>query len=322
MGEVYRARDPRLGRDVAIKVLPASFAADDDRLRRFEQEARAVAALNHPNILTVHEIGAADGPYIVSRIARRSDVARLRSPNGELSVKKAIDYALQMAKGLSAAHEKRFVHRDLKPENVFVTSDGRVKILDFGLAKLTEPGVASVGALNHFPPKHVETTPGLVMGTLGYMSPEQVRGLAVDQRSDIFSFGAILYEMVLGEHAFRGDTPADTISAILNQEPPELSPGPKRVPPALDRLIRHCLEKSPESRFQSSRDLAFALEGAGADEPGLAEQPASGHSEQTSDERRACRPCGVHLHRPRGLAHEPFNERRTSRSCRPGTSPE
>jgi serine/threonine protein kinase len=268
MGEIYRARDPRLGRDVAIKVLPSSFSADADRLRRFELEARAVAALNHPNILTVHEIGAADGPYIVSELL---DGRTLRATlaSGGLSVKKAIDYALQIAHGLSAAHEKRIVHRDLKPENVFVTSDGRVKILDFGLAKLTEPALASVGE-SSLPTRAVETTPGLVMGSLGYMSPEQARGLAVSPRSDIFSFGAILYEMVHGERAFQGDTPADAISAILNQEPHERSHCPERIPPALDRLIRHCLEKSPENRFQSSRDLAFALEGVSDDEPGLA----------------------------------------------------
>ena len=194
MGEIYRARDPRLGRDVAIKVLPPSFAADADRLRRFEQEARAVAALNHPNILTVHEIGAADGPYIVSELL---DGRTLRATlaNGGLSIKKVIDYALQIANGMAAAHDKGIVHRDLKPENVFVTSDGRVKILDFGLAKLTEPAVARVGG-STLPTRAVETSPGSVMGTVGYMSPEQVRGLAVDQRSDIFSFGVVLYEMV------------------------------------------------------------------------------------------------------------------------------
>jgi serine/threonine protein kinase/Tol biopolymer transport system component len=266
MGEVYRARDPRLGRDVAIKVLPSSFAADADRLRRFEQEARAAAALNHPNILTVHEIGTADGPYIVSELLE-GQTLRATLDHGGLPVKKAIDYALQMARGLSAAHDHRIVHRDLKPENVFVTSDGRVKILDFGLAKLSEPAIPGVEA-EAPPTRAVETMPGVVMGTLGYMSPEQVRGLPVDQRSDIFSFGAILHEMVHGGRAFEGDTPADTISAILNLDPPEPARGQKGIPPALDRVVRHCLEKSPERRFQSSRDLAFALEGAVAEDVG------------------------------------------------------
>jgi len=198
--EVYRARDPRLGRDVAIKVLPVSFAADTDRLRRFEQEARAVAALNHPNILAIYDIGTREGaPFIISELLEGESL-RNRLSSGALPVRKAIEYAVQMAQGLSAAHEKGIVHRDLKPENVFVTRDGRVKILDFGLAKLTQPEGDHVETVTQ------QTEAGIVLGTVGYMSPEQVRGKPADHRSDLFSFGAILYEMLSGRRAFHGES--------------------------------------------------------------------------------------------------------------------
>jgi serine/threonine protein kinase len=260
MGEVYRARDPRLGRDVAIKVLPAAFNADPERLRRFEQEARAAAALNHPNILTVHEITTHDGqPYVVAELL---DGQTLRDAlgHGALPVKKAIEYAIQICQGLAAAHEKGIVHRDLKPENVFVTTDGRIKILDFGLAKLTEAAVAGAGA-TMLATRPAETTPGLVMGTIGYMSPEQVRGQTVDHRTDLFSIGTILYEMLSGQRPFQGDSPADTMSAILQREPPDLSVAAAgRVPPGLERIVQHCLEKESSRRFQAARDLAFDLE--------------------------------------------------------------
>src|SRR6185369_9031021 len=207
MGEVYRARDPRLGREVAIKVLPSSLSQDADRLRRFEQEARAAGVLNHPNIMAVYDIGSADGaPYIVTELLE-GETLRARLAGGAVPVRKATDYAIQVARGLAAAHEKSIVHRDLKPENLFITKDGRVKILDFGLAKLTRPEATS-GA--DAPTVHAVTEPGLIMGTAGYMSPEQVRGQTADQRSDIFSFGAILYEMISGKRAFHGETSADT----------------------------------------------------------------------------------------------------------------
>ena len=258
MGEVYRARDPRLGREVAIKVLPASFSQDAERLRRFEQEARAAGVLNHPNITAVYDIGSADGsPYIVTELLE-GETLRSRLGPGALSPRKAIDYGVQIAKGLAAAHEKGIVHRDLKPENLFVTRDGRIKILDFGLAKLKQSGEKEEesGVLTATP----GTEPGVVLGTMGYMSPEQVRGREADQKSDIFSFGAILYEMLSGQRAFRGDTAADTISAILTREPPDLSQTNRDIHPGLDRIVRHCLEKNPEERFQSARDLAFDLE--------------------------------------------------------------
>jgi len=258
MGEVYRSRDARLHRDVAIKVLPASFSADRDRLQRFAQEARAAAALNHPNILSIYDIGDENGaPYVVSELLE-GETLRERLRSGPVPIRKAIDYALQIARGLAAAHEKGIVHRDLKPENIFVTSDGRVKILDFGLAKLTRPENTSTGADE--PTMQAATEPGMVMGTVGYMSPEQVRGKNADARSDIFSFGAILFEMISGKRAFHGETPADTMSAILKEEVPELSETSRNVPPGLDRIVRHCLEKSPVQRFHSAGDLAFDLE--------------------------------------------------------------
>jgi Tol biopolymer transport system component len=257
MGEVYRARDSRLKREVAIKVLPQAISLDADRLRRFEQEALATAALNHPNILAVFDIGTSDSsPYVVSELLE-GETLRERLRSGAIVVCKALDYALQIAHGLAAAHEKGIIHRDLKPENLFVTKDGRVKILDFGLAKLTQ---AESSSHTSMPTATHGTEAGVVMGTAGYMSPEQVRGIAVDARSDIFSFGAILYEMLSGKRAFHGDTAVDTMSSILKEDPPELNETNRNVSPALERIVHHCLEKSPESRFHSASDIAFDLE--------------------------------------------------------------
>ena len=258
MGEVYRARDTQLGRDVAVKVLPPGLYINSDRLQRFEQEACAASALNHPNILVVHDIGANNGaPYIVSELLE-GETLRKRMAGTALGPRRAIDYALQIAQGLGAAHEKGIVHRDLKPDNIFITNDERVKIFDFGLAKLTQPD--GDHAQTEIPTRRVDTDPGVVMGTAGYMSPEQVRGKTVDHRSDIFSLGAILYEMLSGRRAFHGESAADTLSAILKEDPPELSQTNKNVSPSLERLVNHCLEKNPEARFNSARDLAFALE--------------------------------------------------------------
>jgi hypothetical protein len=259
MGEVYRARDPRLGREVAIKVLPSGSAPDSERLRRFEQEARATAALNHPNILAVFDIGSQDNsPYIVSELLD-GETLRERLNSGALPVRKAVEYALQISRGLAAAHDHGIFHRDLKPENIFITRDGHVKILDFGLAKLTmpEPGSSSLSAQATL---DSVTGRGVLLGTLGYMSPEQCRGASVDARSDLFSFGAVLYEMLSGRPAFRGDTTADTISSILKEEPPDLATTGRDVPPMLERIVHHCIEKDPAQRFQSARDIAFALE--------------------------------------------------------------
>jgi eukaryotic-like serine/threonine-protein kinase len=257
MGEVYRARDTRLGRSVAIKVLPTSFSDNAERFQRFSLEARAAASLNHPNILAVFDVGDGQSPYVVSELLE-GETLRERLKNGPVSSRKAIDYSVQIARGLAAAHEKGIVHRDLKPENLFITQDGRVKILDFGLAKLTRPESA-VDDPNS-PTLQEVTEPGLVMGTAVYMAPEQVRGKTADARSDIFSFGAILYEMVCGKRAFLGETAADTLTAILKEDVPELSESARNIPPALDRIVRHCLEKSPTQRFQSAGDLAFGLE--------------------------------------------------------------
>ncbi len=261
MGEVYRARDPRLGRDVAIKVLASQWGDNTDRLSRFEQEARAAAALNHPNILAVYDVGRTDGSsYIVSEFLE-GETLRERLRSGPLPVRKAVEYGVQMAHGLAAAHEKGIVHRDLKPDNIFLGATGRVTILDFGLAKLTEPSPsANVGSV--VPTITPGTQPGMVLGTLGYMSPEQVRGIPADYRSDIFSFGAILYEMLLGRPAFQRETAADTMSAILKEHPTELTDKGHHFPPAIVRIVERCLEKSPAMRFQSTEDLAFALAGA------------------------------------------------------------
>src|SRR3954471_11723500 len=259
MGEVYRARDSRLNRDVAIKVLPTLISLDAERLQRFEIEAKAAAALNHPNILSVYQMGTHEGtPYLVSELLEGKTLAEsLR--RGPLPLRQAIQFGVQIAHGLAAAHEKGIVHRDLKPENLFVTKDGRVKILDFGLAKLTQADGA-VGPQTNLPTAAPATEPGVVMGTLGYMSPEQVKGKSADARSDIFAFGAILYEALSGTRAFHRDTAAETMSAILREEPPDLSATNRSVQPGLERVVRHCLEKSPAERFHSAHDLAFDLE--------------------------------------------------------------
>ena len=258
MGEVYRASDERLGRDVALKMLKPSLAHDQDRLRRFEQEARAAAALSHPNIVAIYDIGMHDGaPYIVSELLE-GQTLRERLLEGPVPRRQAIDYAMQIAHGLVAAHEKRIVHRDLKPENLFITKDGRVKILDFGIAKLltAEFGSEEPGSRASMT---TQTRTGSVLGTIAYMSPEQLRGKAVDHRSDIFSFGAIFYEMLSGKRAFAGETQVDTMTAILKEDPPELIRECEDIPLAFEQVVRHCLEKEPENRFQSARDLAFAL---------------------------------------------------------------
>ena len=263
MGEVYRARDTRLDRQVAIKVLPVAFASDHDRIARFEREAKAVAALSHPNILAIHDIGvqerSSDGSsprstYVVTELLD-GETLRDRVSKGALPVRKAIDIAAQIARGLAAAHDKGIVHRDLKPENVFVLEDGRIKILDFGLARQTTPGSGATETVAAM------TDPGSVMGTVGYMAPEQVRGQTVDARTDLFALGVVLYEMLSGRRAFDRGTAADTLSAVLKEDAPELATLRPDVPPALDRIVKHGLEKNPAERFQSARDVAFALEG-------------------------------------------------------------
>jgi eukaryotic-like serine/threonine-protein kinase len=259
MGEVYRARDPRLQREVAIKILPGALTADPDRRSRFEQEARAAGSLNHPNIVAVFDIGSEGGAlYIVQELLEGENL-RDRLKQGAITLRKALDYGTQAARGLAAAHAKGIVHRDLKPENLFLTTDGRLKILDFGLAKLA--AAKSVAAdVTSAPTELLGTQPGMVVGTVGYMSPEQVRGQTVDHRSDLFALGCILFELLAGKRAFEADSAADTMSAILREDPPEPSTLNPNLPAALDRMVRHCLEKAPAERFQSAQDLAFQLE--------------------------------------------------------------
>ncbi|HUA15381.1 MAG TPA: protein kinase [Verrucomicrobiae bacterium] len=264
MGEVFRAHDERLGRDVALKLIRPASSNNPDHLRRFEQEARAAAALNHPNILSIYDVGfEGANPYIVSELLEGSTL-RQRLLQGPIPVREAADYSLQIAHGLTAAHERHIVHRDLKPENLFLTNEGRVKILDFGVAKLHMPQDEnrSMEALT------TVTKSGAVVGTVAYMSPEQLRGKAVDHRSDIFSFGAILYEMFAGCRAFRGETEVDTMTAVLREEPSEDRLEDAAIPSSYQDIVRHCLEKDPENRFQSARDLAFALQTVSGSSPG------------------------------------------------------
>ena len=257
MGEVYRARDLRLNREVAIKVLPKSFASDPERLRRFELEARAAATLNHPNILSVHQMGTFEGaPYMVTELLD-GETLRERLRHGPLSVRKVISLGAQIAHGLATAHEKGIIHRDLKPENLFLTRDGQAKILDFGLARITQPGESLPVGDNL---QTEQTIPGVVLGTVGYMAPEQVRGQVSDARSDIFAFSAILYEMVTGRRAFKAPTSPETMTAILHDEPPPIVEFTPNTPVALQRVVQRGLEKDPEQRFQSAADMAFALE--------------------------------------------------------------
>ena len=257
MGEVYRARDSRLERDVAIKILPARLSGDPAALARFEREAKSVAALSHPSILAIFDVGTADGVSYAVMELLTGETLRARLADGPLPVRKALDYAIQIAHGLGAAHQKGIVHRDLKPENLFVTNEGRVTILDFGLAR--QSGLADTADANAATVAG-STEPGTVLGTVGYMSPEQVRGFSADARSDIFSFGAVLYEMLSGQRAFKGESAAETMTAILTKDPPELAEANPSLPPALERIVHHCLEKLPEQRFQSSYDVAFDLE--------------------------------------------------------------
>jgi serine/threonine protein kinase len=257
MGEVYRARDTRLGRDVALKLLAGDLAADLDRLRRFEQETRAVASLSHPNILAVYDVGAQAGaPFMVSELLEGQSLSEWVTSGG-LAVRKAVDMTVQIARGLAAAHEKGIVHRDLKPANVFVTKDGGVKILDFGIAKLTRPDTDAQATTVAVAPA---TDAGAVLGTIGYMAPEQVRGLPCDHRADIFALGCVLYELLAGQRAFRGAIPADTASAILKEDPLPLRDLRRAVSPELQQIVDRCLEKRPEDRFSSAHDLGLALE--------------------------------------------------------------
>ncbi|MDQ6699106.1 MAG: serine/threonine protein kinase, partial [Acidobacteriota bacterium] len=270
MGEVYRAKDARLGREVAIKVLPHEFARDPERLRRFEQEARALGALNHPNIVAIYDIGIHDeAPYVASELLEGESLrttllqagALQAGANGKLPIRKVLDFAKQIACGLAGASAKGLVHRDLKPDNIFVLSDGRVKILDFGLAKQTAPPAsASQSEPASVETVALETSPGLVLGTVGYMSPEQVRGHGTDSRSDIFGFGCVLYEMLAGRRAFQGSAGMEVMSAILRDDPLPIADLNPHVPAALEAILCRCLEKNPEQRFQSAADLAFALE--------------------------------------------------------------
>src|ERR1700730_3094663 len=257
MGEVYRARDAALGRDVAVKILPPVFSRDADRLRRFEQEARAAAALNHPNILSIHQLGVHDGaPYLVSELLE-GETLRSRLEQGALPASTAVDYTLQLVSGLAAAHERGIVHRDLKPENIFLTTHGLAKILDAGVGKTRRP--EELGAPEAAMTQGTVTVPGIVMGTVGYMSPEQVRGQRVDHRSDLFALGALFYEMLSGKRAFQGNTPADTLTAILMHDPPSLIGTSPNITAPWERIIRRCLEKDPNERFQSAKEVGFAL---------------------------------------------------------------
>jgi Tol biopolymer transport system component len=275
MGEVYRARDPRLERDVAIKILPTSFASDTERLRRFEQEARAVAALNHPNIVAVHDTGEEGATHYIVTELLSGESLRERLAAGPLSPRRAYEFALQIANGLAAAHERGIVHRDLKPENIFICRDQRLKLLDFGLAKQNSL-TASAGADAAAVTRDEITSPGMVLGTVGYMSPEQVRGKAADHRSDIFAFGAVFFEMLTGARAFQRDSAAETMAAILRNDPPEASTIGAAVAPAVERIVRRCLEKDPADRFQSAKDLGFALEGlTGSPAPSSASSAAA-----------------------------------------------
>lgn len=286
MGDVYRAQDTRLDREVALKVLPPGFSADADRLARFEREAKSIAALSHPNILAIFDTGTTGDTghattYVVTELLD-GQTLRERLTEGALPVRKAIDYAVQIARGLAAAHDKGLVHRDLKPENVFLLPDGQVKILDFGLARSMTPASVGSGATETIA---AMTDPGTVMGTVGYMAPEQVRGHALDARSDLFAFGIVLHEMLSGQRTFQRETGAETMTAILKEDPPDLTGLRPEISPALERIVRHCLEKSPTERFQSARDVAFALGALSGSASGPTQSGASAIDAHTASSR-------------------------------------
>jgi Tol biopolymer transport system component len=262
MGEVYRARDPRLERDVAIKVLPEHFADDADSLARFQAEAKAVAALSHPNIVAIHDTGQQGDRLFVVTEMLEGETVRSRLRQGPIGVRKAAEHAARVAEGLAAAHDKGIVHRDIKPENLFLLNDGRIKILDFGLAR-QDPLLAGEKDLTSSPTAARPTNPGAMIGTVGYLAPEQARGEVADHRADIFSLGAVLFEMLTGHRAFKGTSPAELLSSVLRDEPPPPSDTDPRIPKALDLIVQHCLEKGPDERFQSARDLAFHLDSLG-----------------------------------------------------------
>jgi Tol biopolymer transport system component len=279
MGEVYRARDPRLNRDVALKILPADVAADPSRRRRFEVEARAVAALNHPNIVAVYDVGEG---FIVSELVEGEPLQGAR-----FGLRKSLDIAAQIASGLAAAHAAGVVHRDLKPANILLTRDGRAKILDFGLARMTQPSEPSDGTMSA-----ALTGPGVVMGTVAYMSPEQVRGLDTDPRSDIFSFGVVLHELLGGARPFGGETAVDTLQAILREDAPDL---PSDVPAGVRQVVSHCLEKDPANRFQSARDLSFALRALAQGDSSIGSAPSVESPAPPAPRSRAWLRAGVAL---------------------------
>src|SRR5688572_4431787 len=280
MGQIYQARDRRLARDVAIKVLFASSKDDPNLLRRLEQEARVAGSLNHPNVLTVYDVGTHEGtPYVVSELLEGTTLREKLTAG--LPTRTALDFAIQIARGLAVAHDKGIIHRDVKPENVFVTRDGRVKILDFGLAKQVETAPLEDRATASW--QEAGTTPGTVLGTMGYMSPEQLRGKPADHRSDIFSFGAVLYELLSGQRAFQGKTAADTMTQILTTEPPEISMT-GGAPPACMAIVRRCLAKDPDARFRSAHDLVFALETLSV--PSASDQDATARTSTVRPRRR------------------------------------
>ena len=282
MGIVFRARDTKLERDVAVKVLPRNLAEDPDALGRFEREAKAVAALSHPNILAIHDFGREEGTVYAAMELLEGETLRQRLQDGALPTRKAIEIALEIAAGLAAAHDRAIVHRDLKPENVFLLASGQVKVLDFGLARMepVAPEGSDVATMS------LSTEPGRVMGTVGYMAPEQVRGRAVDARADIFSFGAVLYEMLTGKRAFRGESPVETLNAILKEDPPSLFESTPNVSPALERIVRRCLEKRPEERFRTAHDLGIALDAISTSSTRSLTQEAFAAEEPRGGDRR------------------------------------
>ena len=309
MGEVYRAHDTRLNRTVAIKVLPNHLANDPLARSRFVREGQALAALAHPNLVAIYDVGTANGVSFAVMELVDGETLREKLMHGRLPVRRVVDYAVQIARGLAAAHDKGLVHRDLKPANIIVAADGHVKILDFGLAKAVD--VSERGADSRSDAETaVQTDPGMVMGTVGYMAPEQIRGLPVDARTDLFALGALLYEMRAGQRAFRRETAAETMTMILREDPAELSVSRADLPPALERIVRHCLEKNPAERFQTARDVAFALEAFSGS--AISSSRATSRSRSTIAASAWCRTCvSSRFRRDAARSRSPTSRRRS-----------